>query len=86
MFGDPLGTSRDQGYGHWALEVDDVEDAFVRIVESDGQPIWPPADAVEPGARFAYVKDPEGNLIELIQSPLDVPPTEGEQRFMNQPG
>jgi len=24
-------------------------------------------DAVAPGARFAYVKDPEGNLIELIQ-------------------
>jgi catechol 2,3-dioxygenase-like lactoylglutathione lyase family enzyme len=68
-FGDPLDTSRGQGYGHWAVEVDDVEDAFARIVVLDGQPIWPPADAVEPGARFAYVKDPEGNLIELIQPP-----------------
>jgi len=29
--------------------------------------VWPPAAAVQPGARFAYVKDPEGNLIELIQ-------------------
>src|SRR5580704_1693561 len=57
-FGDPLDTSRGQGYGHWAVEVDDVEDAFARIVVLDGQPIWPPADAVEPGARFAYVKDP----------------------------
>ncbi|WP_436975816.1 VOC family protein [Nonomuraea angiospora] len=31
--------------------------------------MWPPADAVQPGARFAYVKDPEDNLIELIQPP-----------------
>jgi predicted enzyme related to lactoylglutathione lyase len=31
------------------------------------QPVWSPAPAVQPGARFAYVLDPEGNLLELIQ-------------------
>jgi hypothetical protein len=38
----------------------------------------PPADAVGPGARFARVKDPEGNLIELIQLPQLVEQGPGE--------
>ncbi|HUN36383.1 MAG TPA: VOC family protein [Trebonia sp.] len=68
-YGDPLDTLRGQGYGHWAVEVADLDGAFTTITSHGGQPVWPPADAVEPGARFAYVKDPEGNLIELIQPP-----------------
>ena len=66
-FGDPLDTLRGQGYGHWALAVDDLDAAFARLTGSGAEAVWPPADAVQPGARFAYVKDPEGNLIELIQ-------------------
>jgi catechol 2,3-dioxygenase-like lactoylglutathione lyase family enzyme len=69
IFGDPMDTLRGQGYGHWALEVEDLDAAYPRLTGLGAQPIWPPADAVEPGARFAYVKDPEGNLIELIQPP-----------------
>ncbi len=69
VFGDPLDTARGQGYGHWALEVDDLEEAYAGLTRAGAQPIWPPAPAVQPGARFAYVKDPEGNLIELIQPP-----------------
>jgi catechol 2,3-dioxygenase-like lactoylglutathione lyase family enzyme len=69
VWGDPLDTLRGQGYGHWAVEVDDLERAYGHITATGGQAVWPPADAVEPGARFAYVKDPEGNLIELIQPP-----------------
>jgi catechol 2,3-dioxygenase-like lactoylglutathione lyase family enzyme len=64
---DPLETTRTQGYGHWALEVDDLDTTFTHLTTHGAEPIWPPADAVAPGARFAYVKDPEGNLIELIQ-------------------
>ncbi|MFG1711294.1 VOC family protein [Nonomuraea sp. M3C6] len=67
VFGDPMDTVRAQGYGHWALEVDDLDAAFGHLTRSGAEPIWPPGDAVQPGARFAYVKDPEGNLIELIQ-------------------
>jgi catechol 2,3-dioxygenase-like lactoylglutathione lyase family enzyme len=66
-FTDPMDVLRAQGYGHWALEVDDLDAAFTRLTGSGAQPVWPPADAVRPGARFGYVKDPEGNLIELIQ-------------------
>lgn len=45
----------------------DACDAAITAAGADG--VWPLADAVEPGARFAYVKDPERNLIELIQPP-----------------
>ncbi|MEV8351872.1 VOC family protein [Streptomyces niveus] len=69
VFTDPLDACREQGYGHWALEVDDLDAAFTALANAGAQSVWPPADAVQPGARFAYVKDPEGNLIELIQPP-----------------
>ncbi|MDI5967082.1 VOC family protein [Streptomyces sp. SL13] len=68
-FDDPLDASRDRGYGHWAIAVDDLAHAFAHLTEAGGTPVWPPAPAVRPGARFAYVKDPEGNLIELIEGP-----------------
>jgi catechol 2,3-dioxygenase-like lactoylglutathione lyase family enzyme len=69
VYSDPLDTLRAQGYGHWALTVTDLDAAFAAVTENGGQAIWPPQDAVEPGARFGYVKDPEGNLIEMIQPP-----------------
>ena len=64
---DPLDMTRSQGYGHWAVDVDDLDAAFRWLLDAGATEVWPPADAVAPGARFAYVKDPEGNLIELIQ-------------------
>jgi catechol 2,3-dioxygenase-like lactoylglutathione lyase family enzyme len=69
-FADALDASLSQGYGHWALEVDDLDRAFAGLLAAGARRVSAPAPAVEPGARFAYVKDPEGNLIELIQPPL----------------
>ena len=66
-YGDPLEMTQAQGYGHWAVDVDDLEAAFAWLLDTGAREVWPPANAVAPGARFAYVKDPEGNLIELIQ-------------------
>jgi catechol 2,3-dioxygenase-like lactoylglutathione lyase family enzyme len=68
-FIDPLDAALSQGYGQWAIEVADVDEAFTHLTADGAVPVWPPADAVQPGARFAYVKDPEGNLLELIQPP-----------------
>jgi len=68
-YADPLDAARSLGFGHWAVSVRDLDNAFAIIVAAGGTGVWPPADAVQPGARFAYVKDPEGNLIELIQPP-----------------
>jgi catechol 2,3-dioxygenase-like lactoylglutathione lyase family enzyme len=66
-YADPLEASRAQGYGHWAVEVGDLDVYFSQIIGSGAAAVWPPADAAQPGTRFAYVQDPEGNLIELIQ-------------------
>jgi catechol 2,3-dioxygenase-like lactoylglutathione lyase family enzyme len=66
---DPLDAALTQGYGHWAIEVPDLDSAFTSLTAAGGRPVWTPADAVQPGARFAYVADPEGNLLELIQLP-----------------
>jgi catechol 2,3-dioxygenase-like lactoylglutathione lyase family enzyme len=68
-FTDPLDAASALGFGHWALSVGDLDAAFAAITAAGGTSVWPPADAVQPGARFAYVKDPEDNLIELIQLP-----------------
>jgi catechol 2,3-dioxygenase-like lactoylglutathione lyase family enzyme len=68
-FSDPLDATSAQGYGHWALEVNDLDKVFAALSTGGGAAVWPPAPAVRPGARFAYVKDPEGNLLELIQPP-----------------
>jgi catechol 2,3-dioxygenase-like lactoylglutathione lyase family enzyme len=66
-YSDPLDMTRSQGYGHWAVDVDDLDTAFGWLLAAGASEVWPPADGVAPGARFAYVKDPEGNLIELIE-------------------
>ncbi|MBB5081460.1 VOC family protein [Nonomuraea endophytica] len=66
---DPLDAASTLGFGHWAVSVRDLDTAFAAIVAAGGREVWPPADAVRPGSRFAYVKDPEDNLIELIQPP-----------------
>lgn len=66
---DPLDASSVQGYGHLAIEVDHLDGVFKSLVEHGARTVSEPSPAVQKGAFFAYVKDPEGNLIELIQPP-----------------
>jgi catechol 2,3-dioxygenase-like lactoylglutathione lyase family enzyme len=63
-----LEGARLQSYFHLALAVPDLDDAIATAVGAGGEMISPPAPAQRPGIRFAYLKDPEGNLIELVQS------------------
>jgi hypothetical protein len=53
-FADPLDAAQTQGYGHRALEADDLDAAFALPSAAPGQPVSSPAPAVQPGARFAY--------------------------------
>jgi catechol 2,3-dioxygenase-like lactoylglutathione lyase family enzyme len=64
----PLEAARTQTYGHLALEVGDLDAAFSELTAAGAHPVSPPAPGASPGIRFAYVQDPEGNLLELIQS------------------
>lgn len=55
-----------QGYGHLCLRVADIDAAHRDLVAAGAASLVIPRDARRPGARLAYVADPEGNLIELI--------------------
>jgi catechol 2,3-dioxygenase-like lactoylglutathione lyase family enzyme len=55
-----------RGWAHLCLRVDDVDAAFARVVDAGAGILSSPADSPEPGVRFAFVTDPEGNLIELL--------------------
>jgi catechol 2,3-dioxygenase-like lactoylglutathione lyase family enzyme len=68
-FADAYDGARTQGYFHWALAVDDLEASLHSLLNAGATLVSAPADARRPGFRFAYLKDPEGNLIELIQPP-----------------
>ncbi len=56
-----------RGWGHLALEVDDLDGTYRGLVAAGASGVWEPRQSPEPGVRMAFVHDPEGNLIELIQ-------------------
>jgi hypothetical protein len=66
-FTDPHDGARTQGYSHWPVHVDDPAAAYPKMLAAGATDVSPPADGVRAGMRFAYGKDPEGNLLELIQ-------------------
>jgi catechol 2,3-dioxygenase-like lactoylglutathione lyase family enzyme len=71
---DPMDGSRIQGYFHWALMVGDLDGIFEYITQNGtgSRGISPPAaDESGGNGRYAYVVDPEGNLIELLSTQVD---------------
>jgi glyoxylase I family protein len=62
-------ASVEGGWGHLALEVEDVDAAHVELaargVPFHVQPMDFPADA--PSVRIAFFRDPDGNALELVQ-------------------
>lgn len=61
-----------QGWGHVCFRVDDVDATFEALVEAGAVPVSPPGPSPQPGVRFAYLTDPEGNFIELLDRPRAV--------------
>lgn len=55
-------------WDHLAVKVDDVDAAFEEI-DNHGV-VKEPADQPAAGARTAFIKDPDGHVVELIE-PLD---------------
>lgn len=57
------GTPPSMGYNHWGLAVEDKE-AYVRRLEKRGVPVL----KLEGKGKFIYfIKDPEGNSIEIYE-------------------
>ena len=57
-----LGT----GYGHIAIAVDDLDQTLARLNEQGIEPEREPYRIREGGSRLAFVQDPDGYRIELI--------------------
>jgi len=57
----------DVGVPHLCLSVDDVQNVYEQRSELDF--LSAPGSASDSGAVIAYFTDPDGNLIELIESP-----------------
>jgi catechol 2,3-dioxygenase-like lactoylglutathione lyase family enzyme len=55
-----------RGFGHFALDVPDVDAAYDALVAAGASDRMSPRPSPEPGVRMAYVADPEGNLVELL--------------------
>lgn len=60
------------GYGHVCLLVDDLDAALADLATMDVQPANPPRTG-RAGQRLAFVSDPDGNRIELMQIPPESP-------------
>ncbi len=59
-----LGT----GYGHVAVTVDDIHATLARLKEEHGiEPERPPYQVREGGSFIAFVRDPDGYRLELIE-------------------
>jgi catechol 2,3-dioxygenase-like lactoylglutathione lyase family enzyme len=77
---DPPSANAVHGYNHICFQVQDLAEAYDRLVQRGAAPVWAPRDSPEPGVRMAFVTDPDGNLIELIQ------PVAGRQAGAAGPG
>ncbi|MEU4222859.1 VOC family protein [Nonomuraea sp. NPDC026600] len=65
----PAEAALTHGFGHFALDAPDVDAAYDALLAAGASERMPPRPSPEPGVRMAYVADPEGNLIELLDRP-----------------
>lgn len=58
-----------QGYGHICLRVSNVDELYARLLAAGATSIMTPGPSPVSGVRMAYVADPEGHLIEMLDRP-----------------
>ena len=64
----PVEAAAIEGYGHVALRVDALEPVYDGLRAAGAREVRPPGPSPEEGVRMAWLADPEGNLIELVES------------------
>lgn len=55
------------GFGHIAIGVDDIYDTCAQITEKGGKVVREPGPMKHGGTVIAFVEDPDGYKVELIQ-------------------
>jgi len=63
----PIEALATRGYGHFAFAAPDIDVLFAQALGAGASAVVEPAPSPEPGVRFAFVADPEGNLVELVE-------------------
>jgi lactoylglutathione lyase len=57
-----------QRFGHFAFDVEDLDETYARLVAAGASEVGRAPAALEgEGPRIAFVADPDGNWIELIE-------------------
>jgi catechol 2,3-dioxygenase-like lactoylglutathione lyase family enzyme len=69
----PVEAALTQGFGHVAFDVPDVDAAYAALLAAGAGDRMSPRPSPEPGVRMAYVADPEGNLLELLDRTVAQP-------------
>jgi catechol 2,3-dioxygenase-like lactoylglutathione lyase family enzyme len=64
--GNALEAAATWGFGHVAFQVADLPAIYDRLLSSGASAVAQPQQSPEEGLWFAWVHDPEGNLVELI--------------------
>lgn len=73
------------GLNHICLTVQDIE-ASVRQLEEAGVPLFRPLKLGADGNRQGWVKDPDGNRLELMEMAADSKQAQAIQRWREQQG
>jgi glyoxylase I family protein len=63
----PIAALATRGYGHVAVSAPDIDLIYTRALEAGAAERVSPRPSPEPGVRFAFLPDPEGNLVELVE-------------------
>src|SRR5262249_18679578 len=63
----PIDALATRGYGHFALSAPDIDAVYARALAAGASERVPPRPSPQPGVRFAFLADPEGNLVELVE-------------------
>jgi lactoylglutathione lyase len=74
---DPRSALLTRGYGHVCIRVDNTDSWHQRLLKAGATERQAPGPAPEPGVRFSFVTDPEGNLIEILDREHPIAPSLG---------
>ena len=65
----PIEALAIRGYGHFAVTANAIGPVYEDLLAAGGRGVKEPGPSPEPDIRMAFIADPEGNLVELVERP-----------------